>query len=272
MMFSNWYTGISGGGALPSQVDNFFSAAGILVIDGYGLTEAGPFISGRETFNPVSGGVGVPIDNIEIKVVDVEKNDAPVKIGERGVLMVRGPQIMKGYYKKPELTKQIIREGWLDTGDIVIIDRRENISIVGRAKDTIVLLSGENIEPVPIEKKICESPYIDCAVVVGDDCKSLSALIVPDFKNLEEFSKDNNLSEYGRKEPGDIPEISELLFKEVSELVSSKNHFAPFERIYKISILPKSYEVGKELSAKLEPLRPPIYEIYKDEIRELTAK
>lgn len=271
LMFPNWYTGISGGGALPAKVDHFYSALGLLVIDGYGLTEAGPFVSGRETFNPVSGGVGVPIDGIEIKVVDVDNDDAPVKVGERGILMVKGGSLMKGYYNNPKLTSQVLRNGWLDTGDVVVVDRRDNISIVGRAKDTLVLLSGENIEPFPIEKKLCESSYIDYAVVLGDDCKSLSALIVPNFENLKEFAEENNLTNFEQTSPGDIPEIYQLINGEISRLVSAKNQFAPFERIFKFSVLKESFEVGRELSAKMELLRPTVYKLYKEEIESLTS-
>ena len=268
-MFPNWFVGISGGGALQPQVDQFFAAAGIALVEGYGLTESGPIISVREAHNPVAGGVGVPLPSFEIKVVDVEDGDKPVKPGERGVLMVKSPQVMSGYFGKPDLTAKVIRNGWLDTGDIVVTDRRDNIAIVGRSKDTIVLLGGENIEPVPIEQKICESPYIDNAVVLGQDCKYLTALIVPNFENVEEFVTKNNISYNDTSHLGDVPEVQELLNSEISQLVSEKNHFAPFERIYKFTVLHESFEVGRELSSKMELLRRVIYDRYKEEISEL---
>jgi long-chain acyl-CoA synthetase len=270
-MFPNWFVGISGGGALQPNVDAFFAAAGINLVEGYGLTEAGPIISVREEHHPVAGGVGTPLRDVEIKVVDVEDGDKPVKVGQRGVLMVKSRQVMTGYYGKPDLTAKVIRNGWLDTGDIVIIDRRDNIAIVGRAKDTIVLLGGENIEPVPVEQKICESPYVDTAVLLGQDCKSLSTLIVPNFEAVEEWAKNNNISYNTTAELGDQPEIQELFNDEISQLVSAKNNFAPFERISKFKILHESFEVGKELSSKMELLRPYIYKNYKKEIDELTS-
>ncbi|MBN2625612.1 MAG: AMP-binding protein [Spirochaetales bacterium] len=269
-MFPNWFTGISGGGALQPRVDQFFAAAGISLMEGYGLTESGPIISAREAHNPVSGGVGVPLPAVEIKVVDVEDGDKPLKPGERGVLMVKSAQVMTGYYGKPDLTAKVIRNGWLDTGDIVVLDRRDNIAIVGRAKDTIVLLGGENIEPVPLEQKICESPYIDAAVVLGQDSKYLSALIVPNFELVEEYAKKNNITYGDTSHVGDVPEIQELMNGEIAALISAKNNFAPFERIYKFTILHESFEVGRELSSKMELLRPTIYKLYKTEIEELT--
>lgn len=269
-MFPNWFVGISGGGALQPKVDQFFAAAGINLVEGYGLTESGPIISVREEHDPVAGGVGVPLPAVEIKVVDVEDGDRPVKAGERGVLMVKSPQVMTGYYGKPDLTAKVIRNGWLDTGDIVVVDRRDNIAIVGRSKDTIVLLGGENIEPVPIEQKICDSPYIENAVVLGQDCKYLTALIVPNFEMVEEFVKKNNISYNDTAHVGDVPEVKELLNGEISQLVSGKNNFAPFERIYQFTVLHKSFEVGEELSSKMELLRPFIYKKYDKEIHELT--
>lgn len=269
-MFPNLFTGISGGGALQANVDNFFSAAGINLIEGYGLTECGPFISVRESFKPVTGGVGTPLCHVEIKAVDAEDGDKPVKPGQRGVLMVKSDQVMTGYYGKPDLTAKVIRNGWLDTGDIVVLDRRNNISIVGRAKDTIVLLGGENIEPVPLEQKICESPYISNAVILGQDCKFLSALIVPHFEYIEEFIKESNISYDSDSFLGDVPEIHNLINEEISQLVSGKNNFAPFERIYKFTLLKKDFEVGSELSSKMELLRPNIYKAYSKEIEELT--
>ncbi|MDC7222103.1 MAG: AMP-binding protein [Spirochaetales bacterium] len=269
-MFPNWFVGISGGGALQPGVDNFFAAAGIKLVEGYGLTESGPIISVREEPKPVAGSVGTPLPAVEIKVVNTEEGDRPVKTGERGVLMVKSAQVMKGYYGKPELTAKVIREGWLDTGDIVVVDRRDNIAIVGRAKDTIVLLGGENIEPVPIEQKICESPYVENAVVLGQDCKYLTALIVPNFERVEEFVKSNNISYNDTAHVGDVPEVKELLNGEISQLISGKNNFAPFERIYQFTLLHESFSVGEELSSKMELLRPKIYEKYKREISELT--
>ncbi len=267
-MFPRLRAGISGGGALQRVVDEFYAAVGIKVLEGYGLTESGPVISVRDENHPVARTVGPAFAGTEIRVLDAQGNTLPP--GERGVLHVRGPQVMKGYYKNPELTKETLSEdGWLNTGDIAVLSRNQDITLVGRAKDTIVLLGGENVEPVPLESRLKESPYIDNAVILGQDRKYLSALIVPDFDALEEYAKENTLMYENRTLIGETPEIRELINQEIADLISPSNGFSSFERIYQFTILQNHFEVGRELSAKMELLRPQIYEIYKKEIEEL---
>ncbi|QEN07137.1 long-chain fatty acid--CoA ligase [Oceanispirochaeta crateris] len=270
-MFPCLRAGISGGGALQRDVDNFFAGVGVKVLEGYGLTESGPVISVRKESHPVVNTVGPAFIGTEIKVLD--KNGAEVKSGERGVLHVRGPQVMKGYYGNQELTDTVLTsDGWLDTGDIAIISLNNEITLVGRAKDTIVLLGGENVEPVPLESKIKESPYIDNAVVLGQDKKYLSAIIIPNFDTMEEYAKKNNIMYENRTLLGDVPELKELINQEIADLVCPANGFSSFERIYQFSILHNSFEVGKELSAKMELLRPKIYDLYKAEIDSLLSR
>lgn len=267
-MFPKLRCGISGGGALQNLVDEFYSAVGIKVLEGYGLTESGPVISVRDENHPVVNTVGPVFVGAQVKVLDAEGKE--LSPGERGVLHIKGPQVMKGYYNNPELTATVLTEdGWLDTGDIAVLSRNNEITLVGRAKDTIVLLGGENVEPVPLESKLKESSYIDNAVVLGQDKKFLSAIIVPDFDTLEEYAKENNIMYENRTLIGEAPELVELINKEVADLVSPSNGFSSFERIYQFSILQNHFEVGRELSAKMELLRPKIYEMYKKEIEEV---
>jgi long-chain acyl-CoA synthetase len=267
-MFSKLRAGISGGGALQRDVDNFFGGIGVKILEGYGLTESGPVISVREESHPVVNTVGPAFIGTEIKALDNDGKE--VKPGERGVLYVRGPQIMKGYYGNQELTDTILaKDGWLNTGDIAVISLNNEITLVGRAKDTIVLLGGENVEPVPLESKIKESPYIDNVVILGQDKKYLSAIVVPEFDNLEDYAKKNNIMYEDRALLGDVPEIRELINQEIADLVSPAHGFSSFERIYQFSILQNNFEVGRELSAKMELLRPKIYDLYKTEIDDL---
>jgi len=267
-MFPKLRCGISGGGALQNMVDEFYSAVGIKVLEGYGLTESGPVISVRDENHPVVNTVGPVFVGTQVKVLDAEGRD--LSPGERGVLHVKGPQVMKGYYNNPELTASVLSEDeWLDTGDIAVLSINDEITLVGRAKDTIVLLGGENVEPVPLESKLKESSYIDNAVVLGQDKKFLSALIIPDFDALEEYAKENNVMYENRTLIGEAPELVELINKEVADLVSPSNGFSSFERIYQFSIIQNHFEVGRELSAKMELLRPKIYEMYKKEIENL---
>jgi long-chain acyl-CoA synthetase len=260
--------GISGGGALPPSCDRFFSAIGILILEGYGLTETAPVIGVRYQDKPVPGTVGRPIEGLHVKIVDELGEALPP--GAKGVIMVKGPTVMKGYYKRPDLTAKVLSEdGWLNTGDIGMLTRDGEIKITGRAKDTIVLLGGENLEPVPIEQKLTESEYIKQAVVLGQDQKYLAALIVPDEEAVTAWARENNVVNIDYETLLKQPEVLELIDSEINELVSMKNGFKSFERIFKFELLAKPFEVGRELSAKQEVKRHAINELYAKEIRRL---
>lgn len=194
--------GISGGGSLPLHIDNFFEAIGVKVQNGYGLTETSPVIAARRPRCNVIGSVGHPIQHTEFKVVASETGEV-LPPGSKGILKVRGPEVMKGYYKNPSATEKAIdKEGWLDTGDIGWIAPHHSIGrcrhsggvvvVEGRAKATIVLSTGENVEPVELEEAAMRSSLIQHIVVVGQDKRRLGAVIVP---NKEEVvKKARNLS------------------------------------------------------------------------------
>ncbi|MEE8106737.1 MAG: long-chain fatty acid--CoA ligase [Planctomycetota bacterium] len=158
---------ISGGGYLPGHVDEFFDIVGVKLIIGYGLTETAPVIAIRLPEDNVLGTIGRAVPETEFRI-------AP-----EGTVQVRGPQIMRGYYKDDELTKSVLDDdGWFDTGDLVRISDKGDLTFVGRAKETIVLSGGENVEPEPIENRIKESALIDQVMLVGQDQKNLGALVV----------------------------------------------------------------------------------------------
>lgn len=259
--------GVSGGGSLPAAVDIFFQAAGVTLLNGYGLTETGPVVAVRNFFRPVPLTLDVFPDT-EIRIVDEAGKDVPPNT--RGIVLARGPQLMKGYYKREDLTDKIIDgDGWLNTGDLGVWTRDGEFDIRGRAKDTIVLFGGENIEPGPIEAKLRESEYIEQAMVVGQDQKFLGALIVPDAKEVERFIKANHVPYISREDMIELPEVSELFNSEIQELVSAKNGFKHFERVYRFALIPRSFEIGKELSAKQEVKRHIITELYAAKIEAL---
>jgi long-chain acyl-CoA synthetase len=264
----NFVAGISGGGALPPAVDRFFSAIGVLILEGYGLTETAPLISVRLQDCPKPGTIGPVIEGTEVKIVDEQGKELPY--GHKGLLLVRGPQVMKGYYKRPDLSaKVMLADGWLDTGDLGMKTRHGELAITGRAKDTIVLLGGENIEPLPIEQKLCESMYIAQCIVLGQDKKYLTALIVPTQETVTGWAKENVIPVEDWEVLITQPEVIDLIDHEVSELVSAKNGFKSFERIFRFTLLPKPFEVGRELSAKQEIKRHTINELYKKDIDKL---
>ena len=264
----HFVAGISGGGGLPAHVDAFFQAAGILLLEGYGLTESAPVLSLRPQDRPVSGTIGPAFPGTELKIIREDGEEA--KPGETGVLYARGPQIMKGYYRKPELTAEAVdKDGWLNTGDLSMKTHDSEYKIVGRAKDTIVLLGGENIEPAPIEERLKLSPYISLAVVVGQDKKFLGALILVDPENVKTWAGDNNVSYTDDEELFTGTEVHSLLSDEISSLISQANGFKMFERIARFTVLPKPFEVSRELSGKQEIKRHVIDDLYAKEIKSL---
>ncbi|XP_037444491.1 probable acyl-activating enzyme 16, chloroplastic [Triticum dicoccoides] len=181
--------GISGGGSLPMHVDKFFEAIGIKVQNGYGLTETSPVVAARRPFCNVLGTVGHPIKHTEIKIVDIETGEV-LPDGSKGIVKIKGLPVMKGYYKNPSATnKALDLEGWFNTGDIGWIapphatgpNRKCGGMLVleGRAKDTIVLTTGENVEPAELEEAASRSSLIDQIMVIGQDRRRLGAIIVP---------------------------------------------------------------------------------------------
>ncbi len=264
---TNFKAGVSGGGSLPSEVDKFFRAIGIVLLDGYGLTETAPVIGIRSFDHPVPSTVS-PLPGTLIEIRDEQGEALPP--GKKGVIHAKGPQIMKGYFQKPGLTRAILSEdGWLNTGDIGMWTFKGEYCISGRAKDTIVLSGGENIEPVPIEARLRESEYIEHAIVLGQDKKYLGALIIPDTKLLELYMKNNSIPYISRGDLIGMPEIIELLNEEISNQISTKNGFKTFEHIVRFKLIKANLEIGKELSAKQEIKRHVINELYKKEIKAL---
>jgi len=257
--------GISGGGALPSSVDNFFSAAGILLLEGYGLTETTPVLAVRHQHRPVRGTVGSILPGTECKILDDAGDQLPPC--HKGVIYVRGPGVMRGYYNRPEATRAVLSEdGWLDTGDLGMLTHGGELKLTGRAKDTVVLLGGENVEPLPIEQKLTESEYIDSAVIVGQDEKFLGALIVPNQDAVERYADENHVPYNDYEDLVENSSILELIESEINAYVNAKSGFRGFERVYRFRVVPKPFEVGDELSAKQEVKRHVVVEKYTEKV------
>ncbi len=258
---------ISGGGALPAYVDDFFAAVGLTILEGYGLTETSPVIAVRLFERRVFGTVGPLVPEAEVKIVD--DRGRVLGPGEKGIIKTRGELVMKGYYKRDDLTRQAIdAEGWLDTGDLGMWTVRGELAIRGRAKETVVLLGGENVEPNPIEDKITESRYISQVMVVGQDRKVLGALVVPDEENVRD-----HFQKLGRPlPPGKLsssPEVLELIRGEMSRLITPAAGFRPFERISKFRLLDAEFKVGEELTHTLKKKRNVIHDKYGSLIQEM---
>ena len=261
---------ISGGGALPHHIDEFFGAIGINIYEGYGLTETAPVISVRLPGQIVMGTVGPPVPSTEIKVISTDGVDVTSIPGAKGTLYVHGLQVMKGYYKEPKKTHEVLdAEGWFNTGDLVRISIDKLITIVGRSKDTIVLLGGENIEPTPIEKRLMESPYIDNLIVVGHGQKNLGVLISPDAGELETFVKERQIPGHSLEEWVQSSEVQSLYAHETKRLINAASGFKSFELIAHVKVLKKPFEVGDEVSNTYKVKRFVVQDKYADLIKRM---
>lgn len=247
---------ISGGGALPRHIDNFFEIIGVQILQGYGLTETSPVTHVRRPWRNLIGASGQPLPATEAKIVDPETK-APLPVEKRGLVLLKGPQIMQGYYQNPEATaKAIDAEGWFDSGDLGWLTPEDDLVLTGRAKDTIVLTNGENIEPQPIEDACLRSPYIDQIIIVGQDQRSLGALIVPNVEALEKWAASQNLTLDTQNDPvASSPSqkidlesrmIQDLFRQELNREVQNRPGYRPDDRIgtFRLILEPFSIENG----------------------------
>ena len=269
MKLGNAFTGgVSGGGALPPAVDQFFWAVGVNIVEGYGLTETAPVVSVRPMKKPVFGTVGSAIRGVEVKIIGEKGEVLPP--GKKGTVMVRGGIVMKGYYKKDDLTAKVLdKDGWLDTGDLGMLTVNGELVLRGRKKDTIVLRGGENVEPLPIEMRLKESRFISQCVVVGQDERYLSALIVPAQDEVQNYAKENGIPYSSYEELLANADIVKMIDNEIQNLVNSKSGFKIFEKIARFALLKKQFEVGVELSAKQEIMRYKLPDYYAKEMKAL---
>lgn len=264
---------ISGGGALPLHIDRFFNYVGIPLLEGYGMTETSPVISTRSMLNLVVGTVGPPIPETQLRIVDPETGDILYPNSQsadngralRGEIWVKGPQVMKGYYKETELTKQTIVDGWLRTGDLGMITCNNYLKILGRNKSTIVLSSGENVEPEPIEMRLQQSRFIDHCMIVGQDKKFLSILVTP---SLNEF-KQAGFAVQSLEELSANAEAQEIIKQEIRRMTSSANGFKRYEQIRDFRLLGNSFQVGEELTNLYKIKRHVVEKKYQHVIEEL---
>lgn len=257
---------VSGGSALPAVVDRFLQAIGIPVVEGYGMTETSAIISTRLLKKPTAMTVGTPIEGYQVKIKDEKGADVKGTPGARGTLWVKSDQILMGYYKRPDLNDVVFdREGFFDTGDIMMMTHRGELRFAGRAKDTIALGGGENVEPVPIEDKLLESEYIDQVMVVGDDKKSLGALIVPAVERVKAAvpGAPASLNEWNSHK-----EIRQLYRGEITRLITKENGFKSFETIPGscFYVAPRSFDLDTEMTRTLKMKRPVIKDNFAREI------
>lgn len=246
---------ISGGAALSKDLGEFFEAIGLLIIEGYGLTESSPVITANRLDDYKFGTVGKPFPQVE------------VKIAPDGEILAKGPNIMQGYYKNPKETEATIKDGWLYTGDIGEFDSEGFLKITDRKKHLFKTSAGKYIAPTPIENLFLASKYIDQFVLFGDRRMFLTALIVPDFEALKEYADSNNIKYT------DITDLTkdERIYKLLdSELNQMQRNLANYEKVRKFALLdrPFTIETG-EITPSMKIRRKYIEERYGDLIEKM---
>ena len=274
---------ISGGGSLAKHLDNFYQIVGIPLIVGYGLTETSPVTNARRLERNIVGASGPPLPETEVKIVNPDTGET-LPPGKTGLVLIRGKQVMQGYYKKPEATaKAIDSEGWFDSGDLGWVTPMNDLVITGRAKDTIVLSNGENIEPQPIEDACIRSAYIDQMMIVGQDQKSLGALIIPNLDALQKWATEQNLSfnvpspdvSQSEIEQSDLysKPVLDLFREELNREVQNRPGYRADDRIgpYELILEPFSQENGM-MTQTLKIKRPVVRERYQDMIDRMFKK
>ncbi len=251
--FDNINFVVSGGGPLSVSDAEFFMGMGLTFCEGYGMTETSPVTNANKPGFLKPGTVGPALKNTDVKISD------------EGEILIRGPQVMMGYYKNKKATKEVMTEdGFIRTGDKGMIDEDGNLVITGRIKDIIITSGGKNISPQNIEGKLQESLYIEQSAVIGERRKFLSALVVPEFAELEKWAKKNGIKAGSRAELVKNPQVTALYQKEFDKYMAG---FARVEQIKKFTLLSQgwSQETG-ELTPSLKIKRHVIDEKFAAEI------
>jgi long-chain acyl-CoA synthetase len=249
---------VSGGAPLAREIAEFFGAAGLPILEGYGLTETSPVISVNLPDCMRPGTVGPPIEGVE------------VKIAEDGEILTRGPHVMKGYYRKPEATAEAIdKDGFFHTGDIGHLDADGFLVITDRKKDILVTSGGKNIAPQPIENRLKTDKFFTEVVMIGNKRNFPAALVVPNFEVLEAWAKGQGVAFAGREELVSRPEVVSFYTTRVGELLPE---LAQYEKIKKLTLLTREFTVDSgELTPTLKVKRRVIEQNYKDLIDRMYA-
>lgn len=256
---------VTGAAALPRHLARIFWGAGIPIMEGYGLTETSPVIS-VNTFDAYRlGSVGRPIPGVEVKIHPLEGYPE----GE-GEIVVKGPNVMVGYYKNSDATAEVLKEGWFHTGDVGKLDKDGFLYITDRKKEVFKTAGGKYIAPQPLESALRGSPYIEQVMVIGEYRKFPAALIVPNFPNLEKWSKENGLSWSDRESLIHHPKAIALIQAEIDRI---NENFSQYERVKKFILLAKEWTIeGGELTPTLKLKRRVLLERYASAIENLYAE
>lgn len=265
LVFSKWRDGVggslrffvSGGAPLSKKLSYAFWAAGIPILQGYGMTEACVTCANRPEDNKV-GSIGTPFEGIEMKIAEKD-----------GEVLIRGKNVMQGYYNKPEETAKVIdEEGWYHTGDVGYEDEDGHFYITDRIKDLFKLSNGKYVAPLQVESLLKQSPLIGQAVAVGSGRKQVGALIVPDWDTLKQTLEDEGIDVKGtREELCENPYVIKRVQRDAVEFTREMNDY---ERVKRVYLLPREFSIDKgEMTPTLKIKRSVIDEKYEDAIDEI---
>jgi len=260
LIFSKWREALgnnitcvaSGGAACQPRLIRIFTAARIPILEGYGLTETSPVISVNrlEVENRKFGSVGPVIPDVE------------VKLAEDGEILTKGPNVMLGYYKRPDLTAEVMQDGWFHTGDIGVMEDGKFLKITDRKKELFKTSGGKYVAPLAIESKLKESPYIEQLMVVGPERKFVGALIVPNFAYLKDWSKQNGVDDSSQDAMVRDPRVI-AMYQDIIE--SYNKYFDHVQQVKRFRLLPADWTVETgEMTPKLSLKRRVIAEKYRD--------
>ena len=249
---------VSGGAPLDRKLAKTLHVLGFNIVEGYGLTETAPVVCTSMLGDVRLGTVGKPFDGVE------------VRIGESDEILVRGPSLMRGYFKLPDETaKAIDAGGWFHTGDRGRFDERGNLVITGRIKELIVTSNGKKVAPAPIEAEIAKSPCVDQVLLCGDNRKFISALVVPRREAIERYAREKAIAADGYAALLARPEIRALVAGEIARATAE---LAPFEKVKAFALIAEGFTVANELlTPTLKLRRSKVVERYGDVIEALYA-
>lgn len=246
---------VSGGSPLNPDTARFFAAIGVPISEGYGMTEAAPVM----TTNPVN--------RIKVQTVGTVIPIGEIKIAGDGEILYRGPNVMKGYWKNDEATRELIQDGWIHTGDIGVQDSDGYLKITDRKKDIIVLGNGKNVAPQPIEAALKASPFISEIVLIGDKQSIITALVLPNKAKLAEWAKSENLSFADDDALLALPEAKKKIRAEID---AHSKHLADFEKVRKFTLLNTTFSVeGGEMTPTLKIKRKVVLQKFAREVAEM---
>jgi long-chain acyl-CoA synthetase len=248
----------SGGAALPPGTIEFFAAQNVSLLQGYGLTESSPVITMSTHEHNRPGAAGRAIPGIELRIAD------------DGEVLTRGGHVMLGYYKNPPATAEVIRDGWLHTGDLGTIETDGYLRLIGRKKEMIVLSTGKKVAPSAVESRLANDPLAAQVMVVGEGRSHLAALVVPQPEALKSEIAARGIALRSREEALVHPQVLEIYLKRFAELLGD---LSPQEQVHHVALLPRAFSIEQgEMTAKLSLRRDAICRNFAEEIERMYGR